>query len=302
MYAEPVEGADEIRQLARGALTAAGVGDIDRVPLEQVTAAVDLHQRDLFALGDNPPPALRRAMKLLSSKVLGILAVKQKAIYVDPDLEESRKRFTIAHEIGHKALPWQEGSFADDKHTLAPATKKAFEREANAFGGELLFGAGRFNDQADDEAPGIEVPLAAASRYGASVAATLRQYVEYSRRPMALLAVGVLTDRTVNGPRLPLFRGLCVVSDRFAERYGPLEGAFPTGRLAPSSPLFHVLEKLTVSVGESIEVPLETRRGLVTFRADTFCNTYQRFVLLYRRTRLSGRQTLLVDANGKPLR
>lgn len=301
MYPQPVEGPDEIRHLARGALSAAGVGDVDYVDLDDVAAAVKLKQVDLFGDDDNLPPLVARAARKLRSKIVGALAVKTKTIYVDPDLAPARKRFTVAHEIGHDALPWQHAAYADDNHTLGPEAKADFEREANAFAGELLFGAGRFNVQADDEAPGIAVPLAAAARYGTSAAAALRQYVEYSSRPIALLAVGRFITTSTRGPRLRIFQPQSLVSQRFSARFGPLSTAFPSGDIAPSSPLFHALDPLLIGVGETVTVTLDTKRGRTDFHADTFCNKRLRFVLLYRRNRFSGRQRVLVDIHGKPI-
>jgi Zn-dependent peptidase ImmA (M78 family) len=301
MYPQPVEGADEIRRLARSALNAAGVGDVDYVPLDDVTAAVKLKQVDLFADAENLPPLVARAARKLRSKIAGALAVKTKTIYIDPDLVPGRRRFTVAHEIGHDVLPWQQAAYADDHHTLGPEAKAEFEREANVFAGELLFGAGRFNLRGDDEAPGIAVPLAAAALYGTSAAASLRQYVEYSARPLALLAVSRYITTTATGPRLRIFDSQSVISQRFSDRFGPLSTAFPADHITASNPLFHALNPLQIGVGDTVKLTLDTKRGKVEFQADTFCNKRLRFVLIYRRNRFSGRQRVLVDVHGKAI-
>lgn len=303
MPAAPLDSILDIRQHARGALSAAGALDVSYVPLERVSAAVDLQQADLFELGADAPQSMRKAVARLRSSVLGMLAVKQKTIYVDPDLDPGRKRFTIAHEIGHKVLPWQDDSFhADDKYTLASDTRAEFEREANAFAGELLFGAGRFNEQADAEAPGIAVPLALANEYGTSAAAALRQYVEASDRPVALLAVSRFLTRFADGEsRLGFIPGQCVTSPSFVSKYGVLSDVVPRGGIDATEPLFHTLEDLSRGVGDSTSIVLDTKRGSTTFAADTFCNGRLRFVLLFRRSRFAGQTRVLTDTGGKPL-
>lgn len=303
MHPEHLESFPDIRRHARGALVAAGVEDVSFIPLDRVATAVQLQQADLFDLGSDAPSALKSAVKKLSSKLLGMLSVKKKTIYVDPDQVSTQKRFTTAHEIGHFVLPWQESAFhVDDKDTLAPTTQEIFEREANAFAGELMFGAGRFNEHADSDAPGIETPLALATEYGASAAATLRQYVERSGNRMALLAVSLYETKTANGSFLKLFPNQCMISDAFARRYGRLDDLLPTGRLTSSHPLFHILVGLTGGVGEQSELTLQTSRGTTTFLADSFCNGRLRYVLLFRRNRLSGRQRELVGVDGRPLK
>lgn len=301
MHPEPLDGIVDIRRHARGALAAAGALDKQFVPLDDVAAAVELTQKDLFDLGADAPPSLKSAMKKLSSKVLGLLAVKQKTIYVDPDLSPTRKRFTTAHELGHRVLPWQDAAFhADDQSTLAPTARDEFEREANAFAGELLFGAGKFNDEADSEAPGIAVPLALAELYGTSAAAALRQYAEQGGRPVALVAVSLFESNTMTGPQLQIITGQCVASQSFVRKYGSMSSVLPTS-FGPDEPLFHVLRTLQSGVGASTEVTLETSPGKTKFTAESFCNRRLRFVLLHRRTRASGRERVLVDINGRSL-
>jgi hypothetical protein len=301
MHLEPLDGIVDIRRHARGALAAAGALEKRLVPLDDVAAALELNQKDLFELGADAPPNLKSAINKLSSKVLGLLAVKQKTIYVDPDLHPTRKRFTTAHELGHRVLPWQDAAFhADDQSTLAPTARDEFEREANAFAGELLFGAGRFNDEADSNAPGIAVPLALAELYGTSAAATLRQYAEQSGRPMALVAVSLFESAASTAPRLQIVTGQCVASQSFLRKYGSLNTVLPSS-FGPEEPLFHVLRTLDSGVGAPTEVTLETSRGKTTFIADSFCNRRLRFVLLHRRSVTSGRERVLVDINGRSL-
>ena len=129
MHLERLDSFRDIRRHARGALVAAGAADVSLVPLDQVAEAAKLREEDLFDLGADHPASLLSALKKLQakSKLLGMLSVKRKTIYVDPDLPYRRKRFTTAHEIGHFALPWQNASFhLEDHGTLAPSHQGRF--------------------------------------------------------------------------------------------------------------------------------------------------------------------------------
>lgn len=303
MYPQRLDGHAEIRRHARRALKAAGASEALVVPLDDVAAAVNLKQEALFALDEDAPRGLRSKIDLLRSVVLGVLAVKKKTIYVDPDLTATRHRFTTAHEIGHHALPWQADAYhADDDHNLSTKATATFELEANAFAGELLFGAGRFNEAADSEAPGIATPLALASEYGNSAVAALRQYAEHGGHPVALLAVSRFESAGPNGPYLRLMESHCVWSAQFEKKFGPLSSMMTPRMLDDTQPLFHVLRTLESGVGSTTELTLDTTRGKVKFVADTFCNRRLRYVILCRRGLASGRQRVLLGPDGRPLR
>lgn len=53
----------------------------------------------------------------------------------------ARRRFTVAHEVGHITIPWHTGSFVDHTNGEGEATVDAYweyEREADSFAAELL--------------------------------------------------------------------------------------------------------------------------------------------------------------------
>jgi IrrE N-terminal-like domain len=62
-------------------------------------------------------------------------------IWVNKNLGAQRKRFTVAHEIGHVVIPWHTGSIVDDLEQEDEAADDEYwdrEREANRFAAELL--------------------------------------------------------------------------------------------------------------------------------------------------------------------
>ncbi|WP_295817959.1 ImmA/IrrE family metallo-endopeptidase [uncultured Microbacterium sp.] len=303
MGAEPLAGITEIRQYARRALVAAGQTGESFVDLDQVTTAVGLRKAQLYAEDGEMPPQFSAFIKSFASKVMGVLDIPEKTIYVDAALPDGRRRFTHGHEIGHDVLPWHAGAFYhDDATTLAPETKDDLEREANAFASELLFGAGKFTQIADDYAPGLGVALSLAGVYGTSAAAALRYYVEWSSRPMALVALSRYETNTAGVRGVRIMAHQSFTSMTFASRFGTVESMFPTGYVTTANGAFHLAsESTSVGVGAMGDVHLVTSRGTVTFQAEMFNNNRLRYLVLTRRSRLQGRRKELVDAQGRPL-
>jgi len=73
----------------------------------------------------------------LDLKVVG----KRPKIWISKDLGERRRRFTLAHEIGHIVIPWHTGTIVDEieaPQSTAPGTYREMEAEANRFAAEIL--------------------------------------------------------------------------------------------------------------------------------------------------------------------
>jgi Zn-dependent peptidase ImmA (M78 family) len=111
-----------------------------------------LRQRyhELFADPDLPVPVLRIAEDLLGLRVLeasdmtdisGALYPGEREIRVNAKEAETRKRFTLAHELGHwvcQCLDGQPAPMFCRQQDLAASADRALEREANVFAAELL--------------------------------------------------------------------------------------------------------------------------------------------------------------------
>lgn len=286
----------KIRRYARGALSAAGIGDVSFVPVDQVAAAVNLHRSDLFELGEDAPKRIRDIVKKLRGTVLGLLAIDERKYFVDRSMSVPRQRFTEGHEIGHDALPWHQAAFwGEDQTTLDPGTKVVLEGEANQFAAELLFGAGRFSDQADQYAPGLEVPLFLSGEYGVSVHAAIRKYVEDSAHPIAVLTLGRYPNRTGSVKR---FDGQTFESSKFAEKYGPVAGLFESTVGASTYPELSALLSLQTGSVPTCEVTLETTRGLTKFQAEGFTNGRLSFIVLHKPNRFAGQKLRLISKDG----
>ena len=109
-----------------------------------------LRQRyhELFDAPELPVPVEAIAEDLLGLDVLradldvsGLLLPAERRIYVNATEPEPRRRFTIAHELGHWVCQCLEGTTAPvycrDKD-VSTAADRALEREANVFAAELL--------------------------------------------------------------------------------------------------------------------------------------------------------------------
>lgn len=66
---------------------------------------------------------------------------KRPKIWLSQELGPIRRRFTLAHEIGHIVIPWHTGSIVDDleaPRTIERGRYREMEAEANRFAAELL--------------------------------------------------------------------------------------------------------------------------------------------------------------------
>src|SRR6266576_905924 len=105
-----------------------------------------------FADADLPVPVEAIAEDLLGLQVgksedlavSGMLLPPERQIWLNADEGASRRRFTLAHELGHWVCQHLEGKSAPvycraaDVQPQPSAADRAFEREANVFAAELL--------------------------------------------------------------------------------------------------------------------------------------------------------------------
>ena len=109
-------------------------------------------------------------------------------IRVKEGLNLGRRRFTIAHEIGHYILHPREG--LDREDTAANFTlwnDLGEETEANVFAAELLMPEFLFKPRAAKGIPGLALMDRLATEFSTSVMATAFQYVNYTLEQVALV-------------------------------------------------------------------------------------------------------------------
>ncbi|MCC7144494.1 MAG: ImmA/IrrE family metallo-endopeptidase [Candidatus Eisenbacteria bacterium] len=216
-------------------------------------------------------------MKRAVDKIIGILDRRDRTIYLDQTAYKTRRTFVTLHEIGHDYLPWQHDLYAfieESDYTIDPETLDQFEQEANFFASEVLFQAGRFEQEARSKPLALRTAIDLSKRYGASCYATARRYVTTNVHPCALVVLeppeGTLTTGLTVRPR----RVIC--SPSFLERFGGL--SLPN-TFGPS----HLFTSFALRSGFSSPQLSTLRRGQHQEHClvEGFNTTYNALVLLY---------------------
>ena len=146
--------------------------------LSAVAVQLGLRIRDVDAEGFDG--ALVRAI----DKQKGIVAVNSRI------REESRRRFTIAHEIGHFLIPHhrllRNVCTSDEVESWRQAIAVP-EREANSFAAELLLPRKRVVASLDLKNPSLRTIRAVASDFATSLTATTCRFVELTSSPCCVV-------------------------------------------------------------------------------------------------------------------
>ena len=175
-------------------------------PVDRLMEAARLTVVDDSFLNDNViAEFIRKArasvtshIKSALSKVLGLIHVPERLVLIDKEMPAAKRPFIKLHEAGHGTLPHQNKVYSlihDCDKTLDPEITDLFEREANVFAAEALFQGGLFAEEAHQSAFGIAVPLALATKYGASKYSTFRRYVSTNSAACCVIVL----DQVVKG-------------------------------------------------------------------------------------------------------
>jgi len=114
------------------------------------------------------------------------------SIRVKAGLGVGRKRFTIAHEIGHFILhPLEEQDRQHSRRDFAIFHDAGEEAEANIFAAELLMPEFLFKPRSRGRVPSLALLDNLAEEFGSSTMATAFQYIHYTNEQVAL----VVSDR-----------------------------------------------------------------------------------------------------------
>ncbi len=224
------------------------------------------------------------------AKIRGLLDRSEKVIYLDNTQNFGRKNFVKLHEVGHEVLPWQKKSLAylDDDTTLSEYVNEDFEEEANYFASITLFQHDRFIAEMSKLELGIKAPMALAKQFGASVHATIRRYVEHSKKRCALL---ILENISLMGQPASCNARDYFQSSKFEKTFGILAWPETMGFRWPFVQHYYFGKKFTQGV-----VALKTENGEVDFEFHFFNNTYNAFVLLFPKGEKNKTRTKIVLA------
>ncbi len=161
------------------------------------------------------------ALKSALGKVQGIFHAVAGLVYLDQSLYFLRKQFVRLHEAAHGFLPWQRPMYAlveDCDKAIDAQTAQLFDREANVFASEVLFQLDTFRDRAEEKPFSIWTPVKLAKDFGASLYASIRQYVSKNWRCCAVLVLNMPEPVEGLGFRATFRRA--VTSDSFAAMFG----------------------------------------------------------------------------------
>ncbi|SDF43605.1 protein of unknown function [Mucilaginibacter pineti] len=119
----------------------------------------------------------------------GRLVMKQgrSIVTIDSKIEfEQRKRYVLAHELGHILLHAdKEASFTDDDTTLEGYKKGPQEKEANDFAAELLMPRELFEANCEKKKFSPELISELAQKFNTSLTSTVYRFVDLGNHPIA---------------------------------------------------------------------------------------------------------------------
>ncbi len=256
-------------------------------PLDAVAASAGIEE--VLDISELPAPLVARKPSFLR-RVVGALLYRDQVAFIDYGQVEVRARYTEAHEIAHRALPWHQAShslFLDDDQTLDPATELELEAEANLMAAHLLFQGQRFHQEAMDYELSLATPTLLAPRFGTSLHATIRYYVEHHPEPVALAITG--QHRRSDG-KVPIWTA--TESPTFAATHGSFRDWFPRSSLqVGDADTTRPLGRLAHEALHGDPHPtLDLRRGrdgeVRRYQAEAFYNRHCVFLLITPRDRL----------------
>jgi IrrE N-terminal-like domain len=139
--------------------------DDKREPLrDQRADALRLRYHERYGGDELPVPVVQIAGDLLGLdvretddlEVSGMLLPARREIWLNATESEARRRFTLAHELGHWVCQCLEGRVAPvmcRPKDVSEAADRALEREANIFAAELLMPAPAIHVAAGEAVP-----------------------------------------------------------------------------------------------------------------------------------------------------
>lgn len=279
---------DAITKRVQQLLRAAGVDGIIPTPREAILESAKLVESGDLDLALYEEPIFEKVKGFFHKavgKVFGFLDFRRDLVYVDPTLPVTKRNFVTFHEVTHRILPWQEVIYTEDDHTtVTPECKNIFESEANFGAADFLFQAS-FEKEAADYNVSVASVLNLASRYEASIHATMRRFVERHHEACAVLVLKQTRLEYEDGTHSYV---VCypIASSPFLRQFGmPFQSRF----LNPGEKICDI-----VNSGKRTPIPLADMSGKVhEFWLEAFDTGYSIFALFARRSSRTSKITAL---------
>lgn len=235
---------------------------------------VDLSKIDNSFLMTLPLDVAKKTIDSMK-QVRGVLDRNEKTIYLDLSQLPCRQNFVKLHEAGHEVLSWQNEilAYIDDDATLDLLTIEEFEAEANYFASTILFQNDRFENEMSNLKFGIDASMILAKQFGASNHASMRKYVECSKKRCALL---VLEEISITGTPTCSKRDL-FLSESFSKTFGTITLPNKFGYKWEFTRDCYYKKKLH----KHGRISLDTENGTADFKYHFFNNSYNAFILIF---------------------
>lgn len=285
-----------VRSEAERALREAGA--LGRFPtaIDDVMAAAKVEEVKEDVLNEGFLEKLRRqasgALKSALSKVIGLFDAKARLVFIDRSLHVVKQTFVRLHETGHAFLSWQRDLYAvveDCEQTIDPELADQFDREANVFASEVLFQLDGFSKEAEEQAFGILVPVRLSGKYGASIYASVRQYVTKNWRACSVVVLNPPVLVEGDGFRCELRRSCA--SPSFIETFGNIE--WPD-TFTPDHPVGAMVPVGGRRMSGARTLTLTDRNGDDhECLAEAFTQSHQVFILIHSLKTLTARSVII---------
>jgi len=218
------------------------------------------------------PALLLEALRKLELKALWI--PDSKRILIDADIPQPKHRWIEGHEISHSIIPWHEGFvFGDNKTTLSPACDEIIEAEANYAAGRLLFLGDRFSEEARDLPLNFKSIKYLYKEFGNTMTTTLWRMVE-ARIPHQPV-FGMISCHP-NHPSIGKSTEQFIRSTGFRTQFSNILPSDISDLLKK-----HASYKKRGPIVDVQDVLFNTNGERVSFRIESFCNTYDLLTIGY---------------------
>jgi hypothetical protein len=287
-----------IRKQAQKALESACAFGCYPTPVQQVMASAKVVVVEENILDEGFINKLRKragdTLKRAIDKILGVIDIKARLIYIDHSLHLIKQKFLKLHETAHIFLPWQRDIYSvveDCKQTISPEVSESFDREANQFASEVLFQLNDFTIRASDQQFGIKVPMTLSKKYGASIYSSVRRYVATNHRSCVVLIIDppelVLGDGFVANLRR------VVTSEEFTKTMGIINWS---EQFTPDDEIGAMIPINGRKMSRPRNLPLRDTNGdLHECVAESFTQGYQVFVLIHSVKKLTSKTVLFFN-------
>ncbi|TCD12966.1 ImmA/IrrE family metallo-endopeptidase [Pedobacter frigidisoli] len=285
----------DIENIALDALYKSNSLGVFPTPVDKILKYAELRVDSSVDLSKAPSNFfLKKGLALKSgwAKIRGVLDRTEKVIYLDLNQHASKQKFVKLHEVGHELCGWQSNmlKYLDDDETLDPDINDMFESEANYFASSALFQVQIFNEKVGEYPLELATCLQLQKLFGGSFHATIRRYVEHSKKRCALLVLNKESKSPFSTVNLSLRNYF--QSPSFTKELGQIEWETTFDYDVPFVQNYLSNRRMMKS-----ELVIESGGGEIPCDYHYFDNSYNIFVFMFPKGELIKSRTSFVLTN-----